>query len=194
MKCEEHEYSADEFTCKDCSPGYWPTEDKRSCYKLEVEYMKWTSLFSLIPAGIAVLGIGATIFVVVLFIKNNDTPIIRASGRELSYMLLSGILFCYGITFSLLAKPTHVNCIAQRFGIGVGFSIIYGALLTKTNRIARIFKSAAKSAQRPKYISPKSQVLITTLMIIGQIGITLIWMYIEPPGVHFAYPNRTQVS
>lgn len=194
MKCEEYEYVADEFTCRDCGPGYWPNEDKRSCHKLEVEYMKWSSLFSLIPAGIACLGIGLTIFVIILFIKNNDTPIIRASGRELSYMLLFGILFCYAITFSLLAKPTFVNCVGQRFGIGVGFSIIYGALLTKTNRISRIFDSAAKSAKRPKYISPRSQVMIAAILILVQVGITLLWMIMEPPGVRYTYPNRKQVS
>lgn len=156
--------------------------------------MKWTSLYSLLPAGVACLGIGVTIFVIVLFIKNNDTPIIRASGRELSYMLLLGILFCYGLTFSLLAKPTYVNCVGQRFGIGVGFSIIYGALLVKTNRISRIFDNAAKSAIRPKYISPRSQVIITLILILLQVGITLLWMLIEPPGVRYTYPNRMQVS
>lgn len=156
--------------------------------------MKWTSLYSLLPAGVACLGIGVTIFVIVLFIKNNDTPIIRASGRELSYMLLLGILFCYALTFSLLAKPTYGNCVGQRFGIGVGFSIIYGALLVKTNRISRIFDNAAKSAIRPKYISPRSQVIITLILILVQVGITLVWMFIEPPGVRYTYPNRMQVG
>lgn len=113
----------------------------------------------------ACFGIFLTFIVIYLFIKNHDTPLVRASGRELSYMLLFGILVCYFNTFALLAKPTVCSCIIQRFGIGVGFSIIYGALLTKTNRISRIFDSASKSAQRPSYISPKSQVIITSSLI-----------------------------
>lgn len=76
-----------------------------------------------------------------------------------------GILVCYCNTFALIAKPTIGSCVLQRFGIGVGFSIIYSALLTKTNRISRIFHSASKSAQRLKYISPQSQVVITTSLI-----------------------------
>lgn len=194
MKCEEYEYVEDEFTCKDCGPGRWPYDHKRSCYKLEVEYMKWGSLFSVVPASIACIGIILTIFVIILFIKNHETPLIRASGRELSYMLLFGILFCYANTFALLTKPTLATCIAQRFGIGVGFSIIYGALLTKTNRISRIFDSAAKSAKRPSYISPKSQVIIACSLIFIQILITTAWMIIEPPGARHTYPNRKQVS
>jgi metabotropic glutamate receptor 3 len=98
---------------------------------------------------------------------------VKASGRELSYLLLGGILLCYLNTFVLLVKPTAVSCILQRFGVGVGFSIIYGALLTKTNRISRIFDSASKSAKRPDYISPKSQLVITCTFIGVQVQILL---------------------
>lgn len=155
----------DEFTCKDCGPGFWPYPDKLSCYALDIKYIKWNSLFALIPMAIAILGTIMTVIVIVLFAKNHDTPLVRASGRELSYTLLFGILVCYSNTFVLIAKPTTFSCVLQRFGIGVGFSIIYSALLTKTNRISRIFHSASKSAQRLKYISPQSQVVITVSLI-----------------------------
>jgi hypothetical protein len=45
---------------------------------------------------------------------NNNTPIVRASGRELSYVLLAGILMCYLETFSLVLKPTDFVCGLQR--------------------------------------------------------------------------------
>ena len=62
------------------------------------------------------------------------------AGRELSYVLLTGILLCFLNTFILLAKPGVASCTLQRFGVGLGFSVVYGALLTKTNRIYRIFR------------------------------------------------------
>ncbi len=68
------------------------------------------------------------------------------SGRELSFVLLFGILFCYGMTFILIMKPTDYWCAVQKFGIGFCFSICYSALLTKTNRIARIFRYACMTA------------------------------------------------
>ncbi|XP_017469484.1 PREDICTED: metabotropic glutamate receptor-like [Rhagoletis zephyria] len=191
--CEPYEYVLNEFTCRDCGPGYWPYPDKLSCFALDVQYIRWQSLFALIPLAIAIFGIIMTVVVIVLFAKNHDTPLVRASGRELSYTLLFGILVCYCNTFALIAKPTIVSCISQRFGIGVGFSIIYSALLTKTNRISRIFHSASKSAQRLRYISPQSQVVITVSLIAIQVLITMIWMIVEPPGTRFYYPDRTEV-
>ncbi|EDW83550.2 uncharacterized protein Dwil_GK13663 [Drosophila willistoni] len=191
--CEAFEYVYDEFTCKDCGPGLWPYPDKLSCFGLSIQYMRWNSLFALVPMAIAIIGILMTIIVIVLFAKNHDTPLVRASGRELSYTLLFGILVCYCNTFALIAKPTIGSCVLQRFGIGVGFSIIYSALLTKTNRISRIFHSASKSAQRLKYISPQSQVVITSTLIAIQVLITMIWMIVEPPGTRFYYPDRSEV-
>lgn len=85
-------------------------------------------------------------------------PQVRATGRELSYALLLGITLCFANTFILLQKPSLPMCTVQRFSVGMGFCIIYSALLTKTNRISRIFDSASKSARRPNFISPKSQV------------------------------------
>ena len=67
------------------------------------------------------------------------------AGRELSFVLLFGILFCYCMTFVLVMKPNDYWCGAQKFGIGFCFSICYSALLTKTNRIARIFRCFAFS-------------------------------------------------
>lgn len=43
-----------------------------------------------------------------------DTPVVRASGRELSLVLLAGILMCYLVTFALVFRPTDVLCSLQR--------------------------------------------------------------------------------
>lgn len=56
-----------------------------------------------------------------------------------------------------------------RFATGLCFTIVYGALLTKTNRIARIFKAAKQTAKRPSFISPKSQLFICSTLIFVQV-------------------------
>lgn len=70
-------------------------------------------------------GILLTLFVVGIFVKHSDTPVVRASGRELSYVLLSGILLCYLVTFALVLRPTDIVCGVQRFGAGFCFTVIY---------------------------------------------------------------------
>lgn len=47
---------------------------------------------------------------------------------------------------------------------------MYASLLVKTNRISRIFNCARKSAKRPSFISPKSQMLITGVLVAIQVS------------------------
>lgn len=83
-----------------------------------------------------------------------------ASGRELCYVLLIGILSCYCMSFVILSRPTVNRCALLRVGLGLCLSICYSAIFTKTNRISRIFNRGVKSVQRPIYTSPLSQIAI----------------------------------
>ncbi|KAF7997885.1 hypothetical protein HCN44_009283 [Aphidius gifuensis] len=172
-RCEEYEYVYDENTCKSCEPGHWPHSDKRGCYALPVNHIRWSSAFAIGPAIISCLGIIVTMAVAGLMFYHKNTPVVRASGRELTIILLAGVLVCYLNTFLLLARPTTVTCVLQR--------------------IARIFDSASKSAVRPSYISPTSQVCIASALIAFQVVLTLVWMIVEPPGTRHYYPNRREV-
>jgi len=69
--------------------------------------MRWDSPFAIVPAALAVLGVAATCGVVAAFLKHIDTPIVKASGRELSFMLFSGFIICYLQTFVILAKVSR---------------------------------------------------------------------------------------
>lgn len=95
-----------------------------------------------------------------VFILYNQTPVIMASGRELCYVLLTGILSCYAMSFAILAKPTVTTCAVMRVGLGLCLSVCYSAIFTKTNRISRIFNRNVTSMLRPTFTSPKSTVAI----------------------------------
>ncbi|KAI1290802.1 Metabotropic glutamate receptor [Halotydeus destructor] len=192
--CKDQEYVVGQFTCKKCPDGWWPTGDKADCYELPEQYMQWDSVFAIVPMVIAIVGILLTTFVIRTFMVHMETPIVKASGRELSFILLAGILVSFLMTFALLAKPSLLVCSFQRFGVGFGFSIMYGALLTKTNRISRIFDSARRSARRPSFISPKSQVIICAIFVGIQVLTTIVWFILEPPGVRHWFPDLNRKS
>ncbi|KAG8300224.1 hypothetical protein J6590_094729 [Homalodisca vitripennis] len=60
-------------------------------------------------------GILVTLFVAGVFVRHNETPVVKAAGRELSYVLLTGILLCYLVTFALVLRPTNAVCGIQRY-------------------------------------------------------------------------------
>lgn len=113
--CQPYEFLPDEFSCQDCGIGRWPVANKTSCFDLPQKYLRWDSVFSIISLCFAGSGIAFTIFVTIIFIRYIDTPVVKASGRELSFILLAGVAFCHLATPVLLAKPTLFICGTQRF-------------------------------------------------------------------------------
>uniref|UniRef100_A0A674JHS8 Metabotropic glutamate receptor 4 n=1 Tax=Terrapene triunguis TaxID=2587831 RepID=A0A674JHS8_9SAUR len=179
-RCDGYQYQLDEFHCKMCRFNEHPDENHTSCVPIPIVKLEWSSPWAVVPVFIALMGIIATLFVVVTFVRYNDTPIVKASGRELSYVLLTGIFLCYATTFLMIAEPGMGTCSLRRIFLGLGMSISYAALLTKTNRIYRIFEQGKKSVSAPRFISPASQLVITFSLISLQLMGVCIWFIVDP--------------
>uniref|UniRef100_A0A8C3RP21 G-protein coupled receptors family 3 profile domain-containing protein n=1 Tax=Chelydra serpentina TaxID=8475 RepID=A0A8C3RP21_CHESE len=179
-RCDGYQYQLDEFHCKMCRFNERPDENHTSCVPIPIVKLEWSSPWAVVPVFIALMGIIATLFVVVTFVRYNDTPIVKASGRELSYVLLTGIFLCYATTFLMIAEPSMGTCSLRRIFLGLGMSISYAALLTKTNRIYRIFEQGKKSVSAPRFISPASQLVITFSLISLQLMGVCIWFIVDP--------------
>uniref|UniRef100_A0AAR2JLJ0 G-protein coupled receptors family 3 profile domain-containing protein n=1 Tax=Pygocentrus nattereri TaxID=42514 RepID=A0AAR2JLJ0_PYGNA len=189
-RCDGYQYQADAFTCKTCRFDKRPNKNHTDCLLIPIIQLEWSSPWAVIQVLIAVLGIMATLFVVVTFIRYNDTPIVKACGRELSYVLLTGIFLCYATTFLMIATPSVGVCSFRRIFLGLGMSISYAALLTKTNRIYRIFEQGQVSVSAPRFISPASQLVITFILISVQLVGVCIWFVVDPPQAIIDYEDQ----
>lgn len=140
--------------------------------------------------AVATIGIFMTNYVIYVFVKFRETPVVRASGRELSFVLLLGILCCYIMTFVLILPPNALVCGMQKFGIGFCFSVCYSALFTKTNRIARIFRAGKRTVKRPKFISPRSQLIICGALVAVQVIVSALWIFMTGAKAGSFHPTR----
>ncbi|MEQ2199767.1 Metabotropic glutamate receptor 5 [Xenoophorus captivus] len=63
----------------------------------------------------------------------------------------------------------------------------YSALVTKTNRIARILAGSKKKicTKKPRFMSACAQLIIAFLLILLQLGIIVALFLMEPPDVSF---------
>lgn len=138
-------------------------------------------------------GILVTVFVGLVFWSYNDTPIIKAAGRELSYILLFAILLSFSVTFFIVAEPSEFTCGIMRFFLGFCPTLCYASIATKTNRIARIFhqQKSGPTVQKTKYISPTSQLIIVGLLTSVEVVINVIWILWNPPRTTHTFPDRS---
>ena len=190
VACSKYQYLPTRHECIDCGLGSVPSEDLKLCVAIPQEYLTYDSTIAIVAMSVAGMGVVITVYVIYVFFKFSDTPVVKASGKELSFVLLAGIFFCYCMTFVIIAKPTNIICGAQKFGVGLCFAMCYSALLTKTNRISRIFRAGKRTVKRPKCISPQSQLLICFGMVGTQVLIGVVWLLLSPPEAGSYYPTR----
>ncbi|XP_037673399.1 metabotropic glutamate receptor 6 [Choloepus didactylus] len=192
--CDGYRFQVDEFTCEACPGHMRPTPNHTGCRPTPVVSLTWSSPWAAPPLLLAVLGIMATLTVVATFARHNDTPVVRASGRELSYVLLAGTFLIYAVTFLLVAEPGAAVCAARRLLLGLGTTLSYSALLTKTNRIYRIFERGKRSVTPPPFISPSSQLLITFSLSSVQVVGVMAWLGAQPPHSVIDYEEQRTVD
>lgn len=136
-----------------------------------------------------------TLFTMIVFIKHNNTPVVKSSTRELSYMIMIGMFLCYLTTFALITKPTPESCYITSVLPGFSFAVIYGSLVTKTNRIARILAGSKKRiiTKKPRFMSSSVQVVISCILILIECGIITGILIHQPPDAILTYPTLNRV-
>ena len=190
-KCEGLHQISDGIKCRECELGFKPSDDRTKCEYTQPEFLKWSHPLAIVIMILSILGIVATTCITVVFVIYHKDSIIKASSRELSAILICGVMLCYLLPFFYIAKPSPALCGIRHFGLGVCFSLCFSALLVKTNRIHRIFNRKSISTQPPPLIGPQSQLFITACLVAVQVLIAVAWLVVEQPGVVLKYGDFT---
>ena len=72
--------------------------------------------------------------------------------------------------------------------LGFCYTLCYAAVVTKTNRISRIF--AAKKSH-PSCTSPAASVMISLSLAMVEVGVNVCWLIFEPASTKYIFePNQ----
>ena len=105
----------------------------------------------------ALVGFVLTLLVFASYIKFYNTPVVKASSRELSFLLLFGIADLFGLAVLELAEPSNLLCRATNFWRYSALILCITVLFLKTMRItsvlevdkvAKLFRPYFKTATR----------------------------------------------
>ena len=181
-RCLQETVSSGEGRCFECPEKEIPNSNRSSCIKIPLTYFTWSSPWAIIMLCLTSIGIATTIFIGVMFaIFHRRTPI-KASSRELSALILVGILLCYILPFLFVLKPSAAVCGVRRFAIGFCFAISYSALLVRSNRIHRIFNQRIERLSNPpRFVGSLSQIVFSSILISIQVIIAVVWLIVERP-------------
>ncbi|XP_072035585.1 metabotropic glutamate receptor 2-like [Amphiura filiformis] len=195
-KCSDYEIVINNGTeCQTCLEPEneiygWPNENFTECVPINPEFRVQEEAWAIAIICFATFGIVVTLFIIGLYVHNQETPLIKASSRELSYIIFAGIMMSYITALLFGVSPSTGVCVMRRLGQPIATSLIYVSLATKTVRLFRIFRASMKTARRPKFISSTFQVVVTLAITGIPIFWTTIFMILEPPQVKIQSPQE----
>ena len=179
-------------TCVSCHLDSLPDPTRSYCVPLPVKDIWVHSKITTPIICLCTLGILSTLGVVALFLKHFNTRLVRASSRELCMLMLFGICLTFVSPVSFIPPPGPIICYIQRLIVGISLTSSYAPLLLRTNRIYRIFRSAATTVSRPSLISPRSQVVMSLALTGIACLIGLVSILGRSPKITIAHPGHRE--
>ncbi|XP_050998798.1 vomeronasal type-2 receptor 116-like [Acomys russatus] len=185
MHCPENEISngTNMEQCVKCQEDQYANTEQNHCIPKAVIYLSYEDPLGMALALMA-LGFSAlTALVLGVFLRHNDTAIVKANNRSLSYILLMSLMFCFLCSLLFIGQPNSATCILQQITFGIVFTVAISSVLAKTITVVLAFKVTAP-ARRMRYILVSGALdYIIPLCTLIQIVLCSIWLGASPPTV-----------
>lgn len=114
--CNQHDI-IENNTCQTCAEGFASHKNLSRCVKLPLKFVNMDTPLSIVFISLSSLGILAVLIVLAVFITKRRHRLIKASGREMCYIMFLGIIAIFLVPFTFLIRPTQNLCYLQRFSL-----------------------------------------------------------------------------
>lgn len=119
--------------------------------------------------------------ILLMFIRFKDTPVIKATNRELSYILLVSLILCFLCCLVFIGQPSTITCLLRQTFFSVVFSISISSVLAKTIMVILAFKATRLDNPLRKWLGPTIPRNVVGLCSVLQIIICSMWLQRSPP-------------
>ncbi|XP_070810277.1 vomeronasal type-2 receptor 26-like [Pituophis catenifer annectens] len=183
LHCPEGKISngIDMDDCFPCPEDQYPNKEQNSCLPKTVTFLTYEETLGSILAICSLSSSFITVLVLGIFIKYQDTPIVKANNRNLTYILLISLLLSFLCALLFIGKPHKMTCAFRQSTFGVIFTVAVSCVLAKTIVVILAFMATQPKSTMRKWVGKRLAISIVFFCSFLQVVLCTVWLLTFPP-------------
>ncbi|XP_069075493.1 vomeronasal type-2 receptor 26-like [Pleurodeles waltl] len=183
VHCADGEFSnqTDMENCVKCPEDQWPNDMKDGCLRKVTLFLAYRDVLGACLATTAIVFSMSTAGLLGIFLRHQNTPIVKANNRDLSYALLILIMLTFLCSLLFIGRPAALTCLLQQVAFGIIFTVAVSCVLAKTITVVIAFNATRPGSRLSRWLGPRVSGSIVLLGTLGEVIICINWLITAPP-------------